>query len=91
MSYIEVENLCRDFTIKEGVFKKNTLKAVEKVSFKIDRGDALGLVGESGCGKSTIGRCMLRLIEPTDGAVRIEGQNICGLKGKDMRLSLIHI
>lgn len=86
MSYVEVDNLKRDFIIKEGAFKKSVLRAVENVSFSINEGQALGLVGESGCGKSTLGRCMLRLIEPTGGSVRIEGQDICGLKGKDMRI-----
>ena len=73
---IRVENLKQHFDIKSGFFKKKTLKAVDGVNFTINRGETLGLVGESGCGKTTVGRSILRLYTPTDGKVFFDGIEI---------------
>ena len=73
---IRVENLKQHFDIKSGFFKKKTLKAVDGVNFTINRGETLGLVGESGCGKTTVGRSILRLYTPTDGKVFFDGTEI---------------
>ncbi len=73
---LEVEHLKQYFPIKTGFFSTKPLKAVDNVSFTIDHGETLGLVGESGCGKTTVGRTILRLYEPTDGVVRFEGEEI---------------
>ena len=70
---LEVRNLVKHFPV-EG--SDDVVQAVDNVSFDIRSGETLGLVGESGCGKSTVGRCLLRLIEPTCGEVEFEGQNI---------------
>ena len=74
---IEVVNLKKYFG--SGVFKKSKIKAVDGVSFEIGRNETFALVGESGCGKSTVGRCVLDLIRPTDGQVRFKGMNISGM------------
>ena len=68
---LEVKNLTKYFKTPKGM-----LHAVDGVSFSIERGKTLGIVGESGCGKSTTGRCVLRLIEPTSGEVLFEGNDI---------------
>lgn len=73
---VEVQNLKEYFPIKEGLFKTRMLKAVDDVSFSISRGETLGLVGESGCGKTTVGRTMLHLYTPTDGKVLYDGTEI---------------
>lgn len=72
---LEVQNLKQYFTVNNG-FKKATLKAVDDVSFTIGRGETLGLVGESGCGKTTVGRSILRLYTPTAGKVIFDGEEI---------------
>ncbi len=77
---IEVRNLKKFFTIGE-----NTLKAVNDISFEIKRGETLGVVGESGCGKSTAGRTILRLYEPTGGQVLFEGKDISKLNAQEMK------
>jgi oligopeptide transport system ATP-binding protein len=84
---LEVTHLKKHFPIKGGVFSKTIghVYAVDDVSFTLHRGETLGLVGESGCGKSTTGRTILRLIEPTAGDIRFEGQNITELDKGDMR------
>jgi oligopeptide transport system ATP-binding protein len=78
---LEVEALEKVFPIQGGFFskKKGFVHAVSQVSFEIFRGETLGLVGESGCGKTTIGLCILRLIEPTRGKVLFEGQDVLTL------------
>ena len=81
---IEVQNLKQYFPVRSG-FKKMTLKAVDDISFTIEKGETLGLVGESGCGKTTAGRSILRLYEPTGGKVLFEGTEITGKNITDMR------
>jgi len=78
---LEVQDLKKHFPITRGVFSRVSghVYAVDGVSFEIKRGETLGLVGESGCGKSTVGRTLLRLLEPTDGAIRIGGADITHL------------
>lgn len=75
---LKVENLTKHFPIKKGLFSKTVgaVKAVDGVSFSVREGETFGLVGESGCGKSTTGRMILRLMEPTDGQVIYKGENI---------------
>ncbi|NPV43236.1 MAG: ATP-binding cassette domain-containing protein [Firmicutes bacterium] len=77
--YIEVKNLKKYFKLS----RKETLKAVDDVSFIINKGQTVGLVGESGCGKSTTGRCLVRLYEPTDGKIFFEGKDINRFRKKD--------
>ena len=73
---IEVRNLCKYFDINTGLFKTKPLKAVDGVSFNINRGETLGLVGESGCGKTTVGRTLLNLYKPTSGEILFDGQPV---------------
>jgi oligopeptide transport system ATP-binding protein len=73
---VEVKDLKQYFPIKTGFFKTTPLKAVDGVSFKIKSGETLGLVGESGCGKTTVGRSILRLYEPTSGTVKFNGEEV---------------
>lgn len=73
---LEVKNLKQYFPIKTGLFETTPLKAVDNVSFSIDRGETLGLVGESGCGKTTVGRSILYLYKPTGGEIIYDGQEI---------------
>lgn len=75
---LEIMNLSMHFPVRGGLFdrRQGTVKAVDDVSLHIDPGETLGLVGESGCGKSTIGRCIVRLLEPTSGSIRLLGREI---------------
>ncbi len=84
---LNVEDLKMHFPVYGGVFYRQvaTVFAVDGVSFSIEPGKTLGLVGESGCGKSTIGRALLRLYDPTDGRVSFEDREITHLKGADLR------
>ncbi|MFP4661430.1 MAG: ABC transporter ATP-binding protein [Halanaerobiales bacterium] len=84
---LEVNNLKKYFPVKAGVFRKTVahVKAVDDVSFHINEGEALGLVGESGCGKSTTGATILRLLEATAGEVKFEGRDILSLNKRQMR------
>jgi oligopeptide transport system ATP-binding protein len=84
---LRVENLMMHFPIRRGVFQRQVgaVRAVDGVSFDIRRGETLGLVGESGCGKSTTGRTILQLYKPTAGEVDFEGVNLVTLKGEQMR------
>src|ERR671919_142875 len=79
---VTVRGLVKHFPV-EG--SDDVVRAVDGVSFSIIRGETLGLVGESGCGKSTVGRCMLRLIEPTSGEISFGGQDVRALGGGDLR------
>ena len=84
---VEVDDLQVYFPIRSGIFQttKGTVKAVDNVTFEVRRGETLGLVGESGCGKSTIGRAMIRLREPTSGSVRFDGVDLATLSTGDLR------
>jgi oligopeptide transport system ATP-binding protein len=84
---LEVKHLKKHFPIKGGVFSKTIgyVYAVDDINFTLGKGETLGLVGESGCGKSTTGRTILRLIEPTDGMISFEGQDITHLDKSAMR------
>jgi len=79
---VEVKNLVKHFPVEDS---DDVVQAVDDVSFGIIAGETLGLVGESGCGKSTVGRCLLRLYEPTSGEVWYEGKNIIGLGNSEMQ------
>ena len=79
---VSVRNLVKHFPV-EG--SDDVVRAVDGVSFQIFAGETLGLVGESGCGKSTVGRCLLRLIEPTSGTINFLGQDVLSLKRKELR------
>ena len=84
---VRVENLTKHFPIYQGVFRRQvgTVKAVDGISFDIRRGETLGLVGESGCGKSTAGRTILRLYDATAGRILFEGEDIAALRGERLR------
>ncbi len=84
---LEVNNLKKYFPLKKNWLSRHReyVKAVDDVSFKVYPGVTLGLVGESGCGKTTLGRLLLRLLEPTSGEVTFQGENILTLKGNEMR------
>jgi oligopeptide transport system ATP-binding protein len=88
VSLVQVRGLKKHFPITQGViFQREigAIKAVDGVSFDIYKGETLGLVGETGCGKTTVGRTMLQLYEPTDGEVRFDGVDLVHLGGSDLR------
>ena len=87
MNILEVKNLKKYFPVKKGAFSRTIgqVRAVDGVSFTLRRGETLGLVGESGCGKTTVGRSILRLIEPTSGEITFNGQNLLGLNRQELR------
>ena len=84
---LNVTGLRKYFPITSGLFQRHIgdIQAVDQISFGIRRGETLGLVGESGCGKSTTGRVLLRLLEPTAGSIRFDGQEVTALGGADLR------
>jgi peptide/nickel transport system ATP-binding protein/oligopeptide transport system ATP-binding protein len=84
---VKVQKLVKYFPVRAGVFRRivNWIKAVDGVSFTIREGETLGLVGESGCGKSTVGRTLLHLHEPTSGSVEFDGTEIFGLKKQELK------
>ena len=82
---VEVKNLKQYFPVRVGLTKTIPLKAVDNVSFTVGRGETLGLVGESGCGKTTVGRSILRLYEPTAGEVIFDGEAVTGKNIQRMR------
>ncbi len=86
---LQVENLKVYFPIKKGFFSRTTdyVKAVDDVSFSINPGETIGLVGESGCGKTTLGRALLRLVEPTEGRILFDGVDIAQLSPEELRKS----
>lgn len=85
---LEIQNLVTQFPIKGGIFGRTVdhFKAVDNVSFKIKKGQTLGLVGESGCGKTTLGRSILRLVEPAAGKIIYDGKDITHVKNEELRL-----
>ena len=87
MSLLVVKNLKKYFPVKGGILSRTTgqVRAVDDVSFVLERGETLGLVGESGCGKTTVGRSILRLIEPTAGQITFKGQNLLELEREELR------
>ena len=83
---LEVKGLTKHFTSKQGLFsKEKVVRAVDGVNLAVYPGETVSIVGESGCGKSTTGRCILRLIEPTDGEILFEGKDIRRLSGAELR------
>src|SRR5512143_3346317 len=84
---VRVEHLVKYFPVRAGLMQRivNWVKAVDDVSFTVNKGETLGLVGESGCGKTTVGRSMLRLIEPSSGSVQFEGRDILKLRGDQLK------
>ena len=85
---LDVQNLKMHFPVTAGILfqrKVADIKAVDDVSFFVKRGETLGLVGESGCGKTTTGRCILQLYRPSAGSILFEGRNLCIMKGRELR------
>jgi len=84
---VSVRNLRKEFPIRKGVLSRQVgaVKAVNDVSFDVARGETLGVVGESGCGKTTTGRTILRLIEPTSGEIRFEGRDVRSMGTSELR------
>lgn len=88
-----VDHLVKHFPVRKGVFSRivGAVQAVDGVSLSIRRGETVSLVGESGCGKTTVGRCILRLIPPTSGAVTFNGQDVGAWRGKALRAGRRHM
>jgi oligopeptide transport system ATP-binding protein len=90
---LEVRDLRKHFPIRRGLFAREvgSVKAVDGVSFDLAGGETLGLVGESGCGKTTVGRSLLRLIEPTAGSVRFDGRDVLAASSDELRAMRRHM
>lgn len=84
---LDVQDIVKYFPVADGLWSKPTawIKAVDGVTFQVHKGESFGLVGESGCGKTTLGRTILRLIEPTSGSIKLNGVEITGLNRREMR------
>lgn len=82
-----VNNLTKHFPVRSGILQRISawVQAVDKVSFSVKRGETLGMVGESGCGKTTIGRAVLRLVEPTAGKISFDGRNILKMSNRELK------
>ena len=88
---VQVRGLVKEFRSRRGLFgAMTTVRAVDDVSFTIEPGETFGLVGESGCGKTTTGRCLLRLIEPTAGDIRFKDMDVRALGARDLRAARRH-
>src|SRR5260221_4982619 len=87
MSLLSIRDLVKVYQTDDGVFgkAKREMRAVNGVSLDIQAGETLGLVGESGCGKTTLGRMVLRLIEPTSGSIRFNGQEVLAASSSELR------
>jgi oligopeptide/dipeptide ABC transporter ATP-binding protein len=87
MPLIEIRDLKKYFPIRAGLLRKakSFVHAVDGVNFEIEKGRVFGLAGESGCGKTTVGKCVLRVLKPTDGKICFEGQDIAKLREKELR------
>ncbi len=92
-AFLEVDALQVHFPIRKGILQRTVgqVRAVDGISLSLSPGRTLALVGESGCGKTTAGKALLQLIEPTDGSVRLGGQQLVGLKGKRLRAARRHM
>ena len=88
---VDVRNLVKDFPARGGLFRRgDPVRAVDDVSFAIAPGETFGLVGESGCGKTTTGRCLLRLIEPTSGQIRFKDMDVRAMSSSELRRARRH-
>ena len=91
MALVDVRRLVKEFPARGGWLSgRHPVRAVDDVSFAIERGEMFGLVGESGCGKTTTGRCLLRLVEPTSGEIRFDGTDVVALSSRELRRARRH-